>query len=156
MRTIQSIPRPVSWAAEFLFWLIVVGLVAFTWSGCSMLGIATEGYVEDRIQAVDEKVTESAVDVAEPVDNIVPGYKEFVRAKYTGRPVAPPPAPDPAFPWIEVIGIVGAAFGVSVPAAVKATNVIRDRNRRAYGEATNVREAVALGQIPTAKPPEAT
>jgi len=130
-----------------LLYLIVAALLAFATS-CSTFGVATEDYVEDRVEAVNDRTASAAEKVAQTADVIIPGFSDYVGETFRNEPTRPPPPPDPAFPWLEVIGIVGAAFGVSVPAAVKATNLIRDRKRSAYGEATSVAEARALGQIP--------
>lgn len=142
IRLVASHPL-ARWLAEFTFWLVIVALIVTLYASCSAMP-ATRGYVEERVVAIDEKVTEAAVDVAAPVDAIIPGYAQFVRGAYTERPIAPPPA-EPAFPWLEVLGIVGAAFGVSVPAAVTATNRIRDGKRRQRAEAVTVAEARAKG-----------
>lgn len=135
------------WWLRFAVWLLAFLLFAWALSSCSMLGIATEGYVETRVEDVNEHTAKAAGKVAETFEPVAPGISRYVEDVFRNEPTRPPPAPDPAFPWVEVIGIVGAAFGVSVPAAVKATNVIRDRNRRKYGEATSVEEAKKLGQV---------
>jgi len=140
------------WVAEFLLWLIVAALVVFAASGCSALGIATEGYVEQRVEAVNEHTAEAAEAVAVSFDPIFPGLATHVGATFRGTPTRPPPVPDTSFPWLEVVGIVGAAFGVSVPAAVKVTNLIRDNRRRDQHEPTTMAEASQLGYFePTKK-----
>lgn len=146
-----TIMQPATWIAQFLFWLIIVGLLGFAVSGCSQLGIATEDYVAERIEAQNDRTAEAAGEVALTFEPLAPGFSAYVEQTLKGKEIRPPPQPDPSFPWLEVLGIVGAAFGVSVPAAVKATNLIRDAKRHSYGEATSVKEAVALGQIPSTK-----
>lgn len=131
-----------------LLFLLVVALLAFAMSSCDTLGIATHEYVEDRVEAVNEHTAAASEKVAESFDPILPGFAEYVGETFRNEPTRPPPPPDERFPWVEVIGIVGAAFGLSVPAAVKATNAIRDMKRKQYGEATSVKEAIALGQLP--------
>jgi hypothetical protein len=130
---------------RYLLCLIVVAALVVVFSGCSVLGIASEGYVEDRVEAVNEHTAVAAAHVAETAEPILPGFSNYVGSVFRDTPTSPPPAPDPAFPWLEVIGIVGAAFGVSVPAAVGATNHIRDKSRRERHEATSVGEALAKG-----------
>lgn len=130
---------------RFTFYLCLAACIAELVSSCSMLGIATEGYVESRVDAVKANTTDCAVAVAQPIDAVVPGYASFVRSSYMGKPVAPPPPPPAGFPWTEVLAIVGAAAGVSVPTAVKVTNAIRDNNRMKRGEALTVDQAVAKG-----------
>lgn len=150
-------PRPAyalfDWWLRFAVWLLAFLLFAWALSSCSMLGIATEGYVETRVDDVNQHTAKAAGKVAETFETVAPGISSYVEDVFLNEPANPPPAPDPAFPWLDVIGIVGAAFGVSVPAAVKATNLIRDSNRRKFGEATSVPEAMALGQIPAPKAP---
>ena len=139
-----------------LLFLLVAALLAFAVSSCSTFGIATEEYVEDRVDAVNEHTAAASEKVAESFDPILPGFAEYVGETFRNEPTRPPPPPDERFPWVEVLGIVGAAFGLSVPAAVKATNAIRDSKRKSYGEATSVREAMALGQLPVVKATEAS
>lgn len=132
---------------RYFVWLIALSLFVWALSSCSVLGIATEEHVAERIEAQNERTANAAGRVAETFEPLAPGFSEYVTKTLLEEPVRPPPPPQEHFPWLEVIGIVGAAFGVSVPAAVKATNLIRDGKRRSYGEATNVPEAVALGQV---------
>lgn len=128
-----------------LIFLLAAALLAFAVSGCSSFGIATEDYVEDRVEAVNERTASAAEKVAQTADVVMPGFSEYVGETFRNEPTRPPPPPDPAFPWVEVIGIVGAAFGISVPAAVKATNMIRDNKRVARGEAVTPAEAAKKG-----------
>lgn len=129
------------WAARFVFWFVVVVLVGLLLTGCSTFGIATESYVEARVEAVDEKMTEAAVEVAAPVDALVPGYAAFVRGTYTDRPIAPPPPPDTEVPlWVQA-----ALAALGVPISVGVTNRLRDGKRRQRSEAVTVAEAKAKG-----------
>lgn len=132
-----------------LLFLLVVALLAFAMSSCSTFGIATHEYVEDRVEAVNEHTAAASEKVAESFDPILPGFAEYVGETFRNEPTRPPPPPDPAFPWVEVVGIIGAAFGVSVPAAVAATNRIRDSRRVSMGEPTKAHP------IPLVKAPEA-
>lgn len=74
----------LTWAAQFFFWMLVIGLFAFAVSGCSTFGIATESYVETRV-----------ADIAEATNTVIP---------------APPPSPEIP-PWVQ---IAMAALGVPI------------------------------------------
>lgn len=140
----DALRTAVRYSLTYLFVLMFVALILMALSSCSMLGIATEGYVNTRIDDVKSNVTDCATEVAKPVDAVVPGYAGFVRAAYMGKPVPPPPPPN-EFPWVELLGSVAASLTLGVPAAVKVTNTIRDNNRMKRGEALTVDQAVAKG-----------
>lgn len=149
-----------SWILRFLGWLLVVstlGFGIFCLSACGSLP-ASRDYVDQRIEDMktdsdtqDAKVQaalrDAAVEVAEFVDPIFPGYARAVERVYDGKEVtsAPlPPRQDP-FPWEVLLTTVGAALGVGVPASVAATNRIRDGKRKQRGEALTPAEAAAKG-----------
>lgn len=130
-----------AWAVRFFFWLAIVLLCGVALVGCSTFGIATEEYVEHRVESVDEKVTDAASTAAEPIDALFPGYQAFVRGAYTDRPIAPPPPPDTEIPlWVQA-----ALAALGVPISVGVTNRLRDRKRVARGEALTTEEAVKKG-----------
>lgn len=133
---------------RYVLCLAVIAALVVLFSGCSTFGVATEEYVEQRVEAVDQKVIEAASVSAEALDPLFPGYATFVRATYTDRAVAPPPAPEPGLPdWLGTLGEIAAAVALSY----LGVNVSRDRQRRRLGEATTIAEAVQLGQIPAPK-----
>lgn len=136
------------WAAKFVFWLCVIGLVGFALIGCSTFGIATEDQLAERVDALNEARIETAVAIVEPLEPLVPGITAYAESKARGVMVRAPPPPQTGFPWLEIVSIVGAAVGVSVPAAVKATNMIRDNRRVALGQPTKAHP------LPKVKAPE--
>jgi len=135
----------ISWISRLLLWLIVAALVVFAASGCSVLGVATESYVEDRVEALDEARVETAVAIVEPLEPIVPGITSYARERARGVEVRAPTPSEDGFPWEMVLGVLATTIGVGVPASVGATNHMRDKRRRQLNEATSVREAEARG-----------
>lgn len=119
--------------------------IALGLSGCSVLGVATESYVEDRVEALDEARVETAVAIVEPLEPIVPGITSYARGRARGVEVRAPTPSEDGFPWEMILGVVATTIGVGVPASVGATNHMRDKRRRQLNEATSVREAEARG-----------
>lgn len=133
-----------AWAAHFVFWLAFFGLIAFAASGCSTFGIATEEYVEDRVEAVTEARIETAAAIVAPLEPVVPGITEYARETAKGVIVRAPPPPAPT-DWGAIALAVLGSIGLGTPIAAGVTNHMRDRRRRQQGEATTVAEAKAKG-----------
>lgn len=152
-------------------------------AGCGMLGIATVDDLNDesaRLQArmdagdaADRAFTTEAVKASAAqtkavfaasfawLEPIVPGVQNAAAAMFDENPLTMPVAPAPPAKleprpnesqlpwWAEEAATVLAAAGLSY----LGVNTARDRKRRAMGEATNVAEAVQLGQIPAPRAP---
>lgn len=119
---------------------VVAALLAFA-ASCSVLGIATEDYVEARVDAVDEARVETAAAIVSPLEPLVPGITEYARNTAKDVHVAPPPPPDTEIPlWVQA-----ALAALGVPVSVGATNYMRNRARRQRGEALTPAEAAAKG-----------
>lgn len=156
---------------------ILAAAAALSCAGCGMLGIATVDDLNDesaRLQsrmdagdAADRAFTTEAVKASAAqtkavfaasfawLEPIVPGVQNAAAAMFDENPLTMPVAPaappklDPRpnesqLPWwAEEAATVLAAAGLSY----LGINTARDRKRRMMGEATNVAEAVALGQV---------
>lgn len=136
---------------RYLLYLIVATLVVVLFSGCSTFGIATEEYVETRVEDLNEARVDTAAAIVEPLEVIVPGITEYARAKAEGVVVRPPPPPAPT-DWGAIALAVLGSIGLGAPISVGVTNHMRDKRRRALNEATNVREAQAQGYFDPVPP----
>ena len=81
------------WWLRFAVWLLAFLLFAWALSSCSMLGIATEGYVETRVDDVNQHTAKAAGKVAETFETVAPGISSYVEDVFLNEPTNPPPAP---------------------------------------------------------------
>lgn len=122
---------------------VLLVLCCLALAGCGMLGIATESYVEDRVEAVDEARIETAAAIVEPIEPIVPGITSYARERARGVVVREPPPADPMSDWMPLISLALTALGV--PVSVGVTNHMRDKRRRQRAEAVTQAEAIDKG-----------
>jgi hypothetical protein len=145
---------------RYVLWLAVIALLWAAFSACELMP-ATRGYTDTRIDdvkayaegqdaQVKSKLSEAAVEVAEFVDPIAPGYAHAVEQVYAGKKITVsdlPERPDPLEPWMPIVSLALTALGV--PISVGVTNHIRDKNRRKLGIPVDASEAIGLGFIDT-------
>ena len=131
---------------------LALPLLALTLSSC----LASQDYVEDRVDAMNEARIDTAAAIVEPFEEWVPGITSYARDRARGVTVRAP-APSERMPWELIIG--GAVTLLTgVPMSVGITNRMRDQRRHRLNEATNVSEAVERGYYDGTKsaPPHET
>lgn len=149
---------------RFLGWLLVIAFAQALLSGC----LASKDYVDTRVEDVksyaDARDTEVAakskdavLDIVSFAEPVFPGVTRAAEDVYAGHRVSAPqdlPKREDPFPWETLILALGSALGVGAPVSVAATNMIRNKQRKARGEAITPAEAYQKGYFHDSLPTE--
>jgi outer membrane murein-binding lipoprotein Lpp len=147
------------WVTKFLFWCIVIGLLAFAVTGCGgtagLFGLASVQDVNAKsaqIQKYADEVaaneaaakqaeTHAAIEMAfAPLEPLLPGIRKTVREMLEGKPTivpAPTPRPEPV-PDNSVVGKMLAENSGNIGLGILTIIGIIEGMRRAKKQAVEV------------------
>lgn len=126
---IHTESRPSSNVAFWAF-TAFVAIVFFTlWglSGCAYLGVATTGYVEDRLAAEKDRTVTAIGKAVAPIEPLAPGITYSAQAAFRDATIAPPPpASKSAVDWSQLL-----IAGITTIAGMFGLNTYRNATRDA-------------------------
>ncbi len=133
--------RPLTWAENLLIFLGVGVLIALFGAVCSSC-VATQEYVESRVNQLSDKVDERIVAGAQVTEDTLLlrrdplQLSDNVELAVELKPLPPPTEEQTEFPWTET--------GISLALAVASyfgVNIQRNRKRRRRGEPVTPEDA---------------